>query len=145
MINTIQSTVYFLLNNSIPCPNGFHVFWDKRNLVFTSWSGAHFTHSDSGKQLFHHKTLHGPFPQPFCTIILHQILKSMCRVHTPQSILVRANKKKHHRCFFILRKRMCELPEFWMLLVEVSALPGGPVSHLEHLHDDLIPLPPTLP
>lgn len=37
------------------------------------------------------------------------------------------------------------LPEFWMLLVEISALPGGPVSHLQHFHYDLIPLPPALP
>lgn len=36
-------------------------------------------------------------------------------------------------------------PEFRMLLVEVSALPSGPVSHLQHLHYNLIPLPPALP
>lgn len=32
-----------------------------------------------------------------------------------------------------------------MLLVEVSTLASCPVSHLQHLHYDLITLPPTLP
>lgn len=50
-------------------------------------------------------------------------------------------KKLHSReCDFCK-----EIPEFWMLLVEVPALPGCPVSHLQHLHNDLITLPPTLP
>lgn len=38
-----------------------------------------------------------------------------------------------------------DIPKFWMLLVEVPALPSCPVSHLQHLHYDLITLPPTLP
>lgn len=38
-----------------------------------------------------------------------------------------------------------ESPEFRVFLIEVSALPGGPVPHLQHLHDYLIALPSTLP
>lgn len=38
-----------------------------------------------------------------------------------------------------------DIPELWMLLVEIPALPSGPVSHLQHLHYDLVTLPPTLP
>lgn len=36
-------------------------------------------------------------------------------------------------------------PEPGTLLVEVPTLPCTPVSNLQHLHDDVIPLPAALP
>lgn len=56
-----------------------------------------------------------------------------------------ANLKKLYslECTYI--RFLWDIPEFWMFLVEVPALPSCPVSDLQHLHYDLITLPPALP